>query len=424
LPNHAQARAFPRPAAPARLLALAFMLFCVALFLAGSAGFLGYAAENPEQFTTFDWPSADMEAVIARLGLTFSGYLQAKLVLDLLSGGLLSAVGLIIFLRKPDDWFAFFLAVNFVLYATLSGSAGYVLTFLHPAWSFWLVPLTVMAWLAFFLLIFLFPNGRFVPRWNFWVAGVLTLIYLWIILFNAGQQPPTPWLLLAFGLIGVGAASQVYRYRRVSTLVERQQTKWVILALLILFAALLFLALPTLIPGLTDPAAKSALFWVLYSNSVPLIVSLVPLSIAFAILRYRLFDIDLIIRRALVYGLLTFLLAAVYFGSVIVLQQVFRSLIGQETPAVVVLSTLAIAGLAAPLRRRLQAGIDRRFFRRKYSAEQALAQFSQDMRSQLDRAAIAAEMIQVARESLEPESIALWVTKEPGREIPAPAYRL
>ena len=138
-----------------------------------------------------------------------------------------------------------------------------------------------------------------------------------------------------------------------------------------------------------------------------------PLALAVGILRYRLFDIDVIIRRTTSYALLTALLALVYFGSVVVLQRLLSPVTGESTAAVV-LSTLLIAALFLPLRRRVQAIIDRRFFRKKYDAEQVLARFAATARDETDLDTLTAELLRVIQETMEPESVSLWLWPEDG----------
>jgi hypothetical protein len=133
-----------------------------------------------------------------------------------------------------------------------------------------------------------------------------------------------------------------------------------------------------------------------------------PLSLAVGILRYRLFDIDVIIRKTTSYAIITGLLALVYFGSVVVLQRLLSPLTG-DSDAAVVLSTLLIAALFLPLRRRVQDIIDRRFFRRKYDAEQVLARFAATARDETDLDALTAELVRVIQETMEPESVTIWL---------------
>jgi hypothetical protein len=137
---------------------------------------------------------------------------------------------------------------------------------------------------------------------------------------------------------------------------------------------------------------------------------LIPLSIGAAILRSRLWAIDFIINRALVYSLLTVTLALIYVVSVVSLQLLFRSVIGQEQPAtVIVISTLAIAALFTPLRRQVQIGIDRRFYRRKYDAAQTLAAFSATLRDEVDLEQLKADLLTVVEETMQPMHISLWL---------------
>ncbi|GAH34212.1 unnamed protein product, partial [marine sediment metagenome] len=130
---------------------------------------------------------------------------------------------------------------------------------------------------------------------------------------------------------------------------------------------------------------------------------------AFSILRYRLWDIDILIRRTLVYAVLTALLLILYFGSVVLLQQFFRALTGQDSPIVIVISTLVIAALFSPLRNRVQNIIDRRFYRRKFDAQQALAAFAATARDEVDLDHLQVELVSIVQETMQPEQVSLWL---------------
>jgi hypothetical protein len=197
--------------------------------------------------------------------------------------------------------------------------------------------------------------------------------------------------LLFFGIIGA-AASVVVRFRR-SRGIERQQMKWFV------YAVSPMLLIPT----------EGFLPEIISSVALGTVLIGLPTAIGIAVLRYRLYDIDLLINRTLVYGSLTALLVTVYVGSVVILQAAFRSLTGQGSQLTIVASTLAIAALFNPLRRRIQAFVDRRFYRKKYDAAKTLAAFSARLRDETDLAELNEELIAVVRETMQPAHVSLWL---------------
>ncbi len=180
----------------------------------------------------------------------------------------------------------------------------------------------------------------------------------------------------------------------------------------LLFAGAFFVVFYALTFFLTDPNDE----WL--SNGVhnllfTLTILAFPVSIAIAIFRYRLYDIDIIIRKTLQYTVVTALLALIYFGSVLLLQRLFSDVTGEQSPLVLVVSTLLIAALFAPLRRRVQDGIDRRFYRKKYDAQQVLAAFARTARDETDMDALLAELERVIQETLQPEGVKVWLKQTP-----------
>ena len=212
--------------------------------------------------------------------------------------------------------------------------------------------------------------------------------------------------LVSVGVFGAIVLVQVYRYRLVSNFVQRQQTKWVVLG--IVAAAVgycTFLVLNLLRGGI--------LASLLGYTAALLLLFLLMISIVVAVLRYRLYDIDLLINRTLVYGSLTVMLVALYFGGIVVLQMLFVALTGQQSTLAIVASTLLIAALFNPLRHRIQSFIDRRFYRRKYDAAKTLAAFSAKLRSETDLDALSDDLVGVVSETMEPAQVSLWLRPEP-----------
>src|SRR6266571_5171165 len=279
---------------------------------------------------------------------------------------LYTALAALIFWRRSADRMALFCAYMLVLFggATYTSLLDLGLRTVTPAW-FWLVGgLELLAQVCVPTFFLLFPSGRFVPRWTRWVVLVIFLYEVWYVFrSNAylGQITGVSALVFA-SLILCVVGLQIYRYRRVSTFRERQQTKWVVFGLVMALGGFaLFLIIVNLFHPLKvlNTSAAGALIPTTVTNGLLLFI---PISIAIAVLRSRLYDIDTVINKALVYGLL----AAVYAGLVFALQSLFQGMLHQNNAVAIVISTLAIAALFQPLRRRLQQNIDRRFYRRKY----------------------------------------------------------
>ncbi len=267
------------------------------------------------------------------------------------------------------------------------------------------INLTVLV-LAFFL----FPDGRFVPRWTRWIVCMGIGVGIFLIFFpryaSASIDAITGILFVSI-LISLVIA-QVYRYRRVSTLAQRQQTKWVVYSLAVTIILVVGLLL---IPQLAFPtqAQPGSLFTAAGNIFANLLLVLLPISFGVAILRYRLYDIDILINRTLVYLTLTATLALIYIGSIIALQYLLRGIINQNNDVAIVVSTLAIAALFQPLRQRIQNVIDRRFYRRKYDAARIVEAFSATLRSEVDLSQLSEHLLTVVQETMQPAYVSLWL---------------
>jgi hypothetical protein len=219
-----------------RLVALVFMLACVLTFLAGTRVYHAHAALYPDRYTAFSWSPVEMEQIFNRVGLSFTWLIRYNLAGSVVFALLICSIGFIIFYRNQKDWYGVYVAAIFVLFGTQSGYPTRALYGKYLALEVVLMPLGVLAWLGLFLIFFAFPDGRFRPPWTRWAAAGLVVSFIMAILVNGGNTPPVPLSLLTFLFLGSGVGGQVYRYRALSTSLQRQQTKWVMLALLVVFA--------------------------------------------------------------------------------------------------------------------------------------------------------------------------------------------
>jgi hypothetical protein len=359
-------------------------------------------------------------ARVARLeaaGLSLSSYARVNIVLVGTLAIICFAIVIILLWKRSNDVMALYVASLLVLLGAGYSRAEELPWANVPMMHSLILSLNDAGALLFLILFYIFPDGRFVPRWTRWLALFLIFNELFEFLSPNSIRLPGPvsetifLALLPIYLVSTLYA-QVYRYRQVSGAVERQQTKWALFGLstaIIIFIG--SLVLDTLFS--LNPRASFLFLWP-YEVLVTAGIMLIPLSIGFAILRYRLWDIDVVIRRTLVYSVLTVLLALMYFSTVILLQPLFTKLTGQEESTVaIVLSTLLIAALFSPLRRRIQQLIDRRFFRQRYDAQQVLAAFGATIRNETDPDQLTAELLRVVEETMQPEHVSLWL-RSPG----------
>jgi hypothetical protein len=296
---------------------------------------------------------------------------------------------------------------------------------------------SLWAWILAFglmeFLLFLFPNGRLPSkRWRplAWLCAALTLMAAILISIspdaaldalgssdNVHVSIPNPLgveglpnlyrpvqtLVLALGLV---AAASVVIGRRKAGGIERLQVKW------LLYASAIFFGGNVLKNTVFSPLGEVS--WGLWVSYLLVAIGGLggPIAIGIAILRYRLYDIDILINRTLVYGSLTAMLIALYFSVIVVLQRAFVLFIGQQSTLAVVASTLLIAALFTPLRRRIQSFIDRRFYRSKYDARKTLEAFSAKLRNKTDLEALSDDLVGVVRETVQPAHVSLWLKRE------------
>jgi hypothetical protein len=370
------------------------------------------------------------------------------------------AVGILVASRLPRNpigwillgiglvWEGYFVAENYSQYA-----------FVHHPGSLWrpdlVVALTSSLWvpavgLMGTFLILLFPDGRLPsPRWRplAWASG-MTLVSIFVVtpfiplsLRRVSQTPGTPrganpigiealepiigaWNL-SVGLIPLCilgcAASLVLRFRR-SHGHERLQLKWIAAA-----AAMVAIGyLVFMITGVLAQGSEQITSWAaVVSQVVPLSFSLIPVAVGIAVLKHRLYDIDVIINRALVYVLLTTLLAFVYVGGVVGVGGAVRGVTGDaDNSLIIAATTLVIAGLFGPARSRIQSFIDRRFYRHKYDATRTVESFSARLRNEIDLDSLCADLVSTVGYTVQPTQISIWLRSSSHGTVPSGGERV
>lgn len=405
----------------ARIAVVLISLFCVGIFITS-------LPSRRDQLLTLGKTTRD---VLAALHLSDSFLAWYVVALD--AGVLLFCAGVaaILLLRATNDRMALFVAAMLPLYAIYVTRPQDALATI-PVWlSTPIDALRALSLLVIVVFTFIFPTGTFVPRWT----QALTLVWiglsvLWVLFpglpVNVVHVDPRARLALVTYLLqlvwlGAGVAAQIYRYRHVSNRMQQQQTKWVACGVVATVLGYVVFLLPRLLfPAVLESSTAQVVYVVLGVPFLYGVALLLPLSLGLAIQRARLFDIDVLINRTLVYGALTgsatAILATVYIVLSVVLQQALLSVSSQRSQLEVLVSTLVVGlttlGLVIgfqPVRRRLQTTIDRRFYRAKYDAAQTLASFGAGLRREVDAAELGERLLSVVCETMQPSLISLWL---------------
>lgn len=397
----------------ARILVLAVSVLALIVSIVGTPVYFAQLVSAHHCFQ--DCPTPTIVHSLHALGIPLTAYAAYLVALNVLFALVYFAVAAFIFWRKSDDGMALLACLALVTFGASFPSIPTTLAAVHPAW--W-VPVTlvgnedVLGFPSLILFLYLFPNRRFVPRWTGFAALVSVALFE-LINFSPRAHPNlSGWtgrflFLLPLLVIGSLVYAQVYRYQYVSTLAERQQTKWIVLGATI--ALLGFLLLGYLLPAFLSFESIGLIPYVLVLTAIMLVLLLIPLSLALAILRYRLWDVDVLINKTLVYSLLTGTLAAIYAGCILGLQALLRGIINQNSDVAIVVSTLLIWVLFQPLRSRIQRLIDQRFYRSKYDASKTVAAFSATLRHEVDLDQLCTDLLTVVQQTMQPTVVSLWL---------------
>ncbi len=316
-----------------------------------------------------------------------------------------------IFWRRFHDPMVAFISIALLMFGAATVDTVGLMTMTESPWRWMALVVQALGLGLTLVVLYTFPDGRFIPRW----AGVLTLIWIgWLIGWTFSpirsfdpETLPLPFRYLIFMIssdpqrlkaiftyihyfslllillcwFGTGVFAQIYRYIKVSNQIQRQQTKWVVFGVVFSFIGYFAFQLLVNLPQLNQPGAARFLLYFLGKPLSTFLFLLMPLTISLSILRRRLWDIDPIIKRTMVYGLLTSGVAAIYLGIVFSLQRLFRLVTGQQSDVAIVVATLVSASLAQPIRRRVQAFIDHRFYRERVDFRRAITTFSREVRT-------------------------------------------
>jgi hypothetical protein len=386
------------------------MLVVIALHFAAIPGYLS------------GFPIQSIQKLNASPGLALTVQVISSIV-SLSCATLCLTLATILFLVRPSDRMAIYVSFYLMLYAVLMSGVIEAVAF-YTDLSFSKIYLLQLIFFAVptIILLCLFPNGRLVPGWTIWPAIGSILVVLLVL-----SRPAEDWLsfstpfarMILFIILSIllcSMCAQVYRYRHVLTLTEKAQVKWVVAGLFAWFICMAASFIPWSQVQSLPPDQAYPWWFPLLNISWWLSLTIFPLVLTLSILRYKLFDIDIIIRRTLVYGALTLTLGLVYFGSVVLLQELFQAITGQGgSPIATVISTLAIAALFTPLRRRIQNDIDRRFYRRKYDASRTVDEFARRARDMVELDVLTGHLLDLVEKTLQPEHLSLWLKPDAGK---------
>lgn len=398
-----------RPLAFARAGWVGVVAICLALFIAS----LPQRLAELSTLVSATFPQAQAHT------LPHAMYVGCAFALELLGPLVFVTLAILVLLRRNDSGAAIRISALLLAFGTSLPGVTYAILSGVPIWRITPGLQQIIGWTALLIFAFLFPDGRWIPRWSRFVVPLWMLWTVSFFIFGERILAGRPAMIAVSYLVwilwlGTGVCAQFYRYTRVATPPERQQTKWVMLGFVAALVGILVASVQHIIAlSLRRPFQSSAAFVVVALVVMAVSALPIPISIAIAILRHNLYDIDRLINLTIVYSALTVALGLIYAAAVGLTQILVQFVTGRqgEPQLALVVSTLGAAALFQPLRRRIQIAIDRRFYRKNYNATKAVEAFAASLRTELDLNELTQRLIDVTHRTMAPKHVSLWLAQ-------------
>jgi len=404
---------------PVRVVTIILIVMTIAIFTIA----IPYRLAQLQQIcTTGDCPPlilqpADLQG-LAELGLSLKFYAIYFTWIDVVLVYICAALIAVLLWKASDTWIG--IVASFALVGLSVGGTNVDLA-LPPGSLLSGLNLVIAGsagFVSIILLLCIFPNGRFAPKASKLFAVLFLPVFALIVILSGGGELETfsfsrsLWdiagVMLVAGL-GIGVATQIYRYWKLYNITQRQQVRWVLFAIIGTFISVLVWFTIFDLDAIPRGRPYVLVRFVLYFYELYLGLLLIPVALTISILRYRLWNIDIIFRRTLQYTVISAILALTYFGGVTLIQSITTGLTGANSSLAIVVTTLLVAALFNPLRQRIQTIIDNRFYRRQYDAQQALERFNEQLRNKVDLTEIRSAVVDVLDQTIQPDAVSLWL---------------
>lgn len=354
-------------------------------------------------------------------------YVMGALFLEHLSGLVFIGLAILLFWRRSDTVSVIRISMLLLAFGAALPGVAYAIISATPIWRVSPSALQIIGWSSLLIFAYIFPSGTWVPRWSRWVIAPWLLWTTGFFLFGEVALARRPALialsyLIWIGWLGTGVCAQIYRYAWVATPLERQQSKWVLLGFISSLVGILLVSAQQVFALSQGKTVASSAAFIAGALVIVAVSALpIPLNISIAALRHNLFDIDRLINLTLVYGALTLMLGGLYIAAVALGQFLIQAVTGQhgESQVALVVSTLGVAAIAQPARRRIQIAIDRQFYRRRYDAARIAEAFATSLRSEVDLTELSQRLIDIAYHTMKPRHVSLWLALPQDRHAPS-----